>query len=98
MYEASARVPMILTGPGISPGTVVHKLASLFDVYPTVLDVLGLEVAAAAGKLAGASVLPLAQKRPTTDRKDYIVVEYHCEPRPSSRTLFAPALATFGPN
>ncbi len=50
---------------------------SLFDVYPTVLDVLGLELPAA-DKLAGASVLPLAQKRPMPDRKDYIVVEYHC--------------------
>ena len=27
MYEASARVPMILTGPGISPGTLVQELA-----------------------------------------------------------------------
>ena len=40
---------------------------------------LGLELpAAATDKLAGASVLPLAQKHPMPDRKDYIVVEYHC--------------------
>ena len=32
MYEAAARVPMILTGPGVTPNTVIPALASLYDV------------------------------------------------------------------
>ena len=75
MYEAAARVPMILTGPGIVPGTLVTNLASLFDVYPTVLDLMGLTDKTPAD-LAGSSVLPLAQKRIAPgDRKDYVVSE-----------------------
>ena len=32
MYEAAARVPMILTGPGVTPNAVIPALASLYDV------------------------------------------------------------------
>ena len=76
MYEAAARVPMILTGPGITPGTLVPALASLFDVYPTVLDLMGL-ASKTPDDLAGSSVLPLAQKQQPTppNRKDFIVSE-----------------------
>ena len=74
LYEAAARVPMILTGPGISPGTLVTNLASLFDIYPTVLDLMGLADKSPAD-LVGSSVLPLAQKRISPERKDYIVSE-----------------------
>ena len=75
MYEAAARVPMIISGPGIVPGTLVTNVASLFDVYPTVLDLMGFSGQIPAN-LAGSSVLPLAQKRPIPPgRKDYIVSE-----------------------
>lgn len=76
MYEASARVPMIIAGPGIVPRTIIHSVASLFDIYPTVLDMAGLSARAPA-KLPGSSVLPLAQGRAAPGRKDYVVSEYH---------------------
>eukprot|EP00947_MAST-08B_sp_MAST-8B-sp1_P005624 g5624.t1 len=40
-YEASARVPMIITGPGVARNKLVHNLTSLIDIFPTFLDWAG---------------------------------------------------------
>ncbi|HAK55734.1 MAG: sulfatase-like hydrolase/transferase [Vicinamibacterales bacterium] len=42
-YDATLRVPLIVSGPGISPG-VRETPASHVDLLPTILDLLGLEV------------------------------------------------------
>ncbi|MCD8481319.1 MAG: sulfatase-like hydrolase/transferase [Verrucomicrobia bacterium] len=47
LYEASVRVPLALTGPGIPEqqrGTELFAPAELIDVLPTLLDVAGIEV------------------------------------------------------
>ena len=41
MYDSASRVAMIITGPGITPGQQITSLASLNDVFPTVLDMAG---------------------------------------------------------
>lgn len=41
MYEESAAVPLIMTGPGIGAG-VCKAPVSLIDLYPTVLDITGV--------------------------------------------------------
>lgn len=40
MYEASERVPLIISGPklGVQQGKVISSLTSLLDVYPTLLQ------------------------------------------------------------
>jgi choline-sulfatase len=43
LYDATVRVPLVLAGPGIRPGAVVEDQVSLIDIFPTVLDLLGLE-------------------------------------------------------
>ncbi len=43
LYDESAAVPMIVAGPGIPEGKVVSTLASLVDIYPTILDAAGIE-------------------------------------------------------
>ena len=43
MYEASARVPMIIAGPGVPAGRRVSNLTSLLDLYPTMVDIVGGE-------------------------------------------------------
>lgn len=43
-YEGSARVPMLLSGPGIAPGQVRHEVMDLMDVMPTLLDAAGLSI------------------------------------------------------
>ena len=42
MYEESAAVPLIIAGPGVRGGGACDALASLVDIYPTVLDAAGL--------------------------------------------------------
>ncbi len=42
VYETTLRVPFIVRGPGIRPGTRLDLVARTVDVLPTVLDQLGL--------------------------------------------------------
>ena len=41
LYDESAAVPMIIAGPGIPESKVVSTLASLVDIYPTILSAVG---------------------------------------------------------
>jgi choline-sulfatase len=68
MYEESARVPMILAGPGVAAGQVRATPVSLLDVFPTVLDALGMP-----GGHAG-SLLDLAR---APDQERAVISEYH---------------------
>lgn len=43
LWEDGSRVPMIIAGPGIEPGQICNKPAQLLDIYPTLLDLVGLE-------------------------------------------------------
>ena len=56
MYEPAARVPMVLTGPGIAPREI-RTVTSLFDVYPTVMELMGLS-ALTPSDVAGGSIVP----------------------------------------
>ncbi|MCE2512690.1 MAG: choline-sulfatase [Acidimicrobiia bacterium] len=38
-FERSARVPLIMAGPGIAPGTTVTNACSLLDLLPTLLEI-----------------------------------------------------------
>jgi arylsulfatase A-like enzyme len=43
LWEDGARIPMIIAGPGIPQGRVCHKPVQLLDIYPTLLELTGLE-------------------------------------------------------
>lgn len=60
-YEGSARVPLVLAGPGSKPGVVCDDVVELRDVLPTLLDCAGLAVP---DSVDGRSLLPLAQGGP----------------------------------
>ena len=88
MYDSASRVPMIISGPGIAKGSApVTSLASLNDVYPTVMAMARIPEPEG---LAGYSVLDLvpswAAAHPknslataTSDRTrpDFVVAQYH---------------------
>ena len=38
-FERSARVPLIMAGPGVAPGTTAPNACSLLDLLPTLLDI-----------------------------------------------------------
>ncbi|GAB5561361.1 MAG: sulfatase [Synoicihabitans sp.] len=67
LWEESTRVPLIVTGPGIEPGSPTAEPASLLDIYPTLIELTGLPVPT---HLQGVSLSPqltdatAARKRP----------------------------------
>jgi arylsulfatase A-like enzyme len=54
LWDRSARVPLMFTGPGVEKG-VCSKPAELLDIYPTLIDLCGLPKNE---KLEGHSLLP----------------------------------------
>ena len=72
-YEASARVPMILSGPGVQCGEQTEALTSLVDIYPTLMDMAGIEQP---DGLDGQSLLPEATGQPC-ERPDWVLTEFH---------------------
>lgn len=55
LWQESTRVPLIVAGPGIEPG-VCDRPVGLVDVFPTLLELCGLE---SAPELDGESLVPL---------------------------------------
>jgi arylsulfatase A-like enzyme len=58
LWEDGTKVPMIIMGPGIPKGKVCDKPVQLLDIYPTLLELSGLERDA---KHEGNSLVPLLQ-------------------------------------
>ncbi len=72
-YEPSARVPLIIAGPGVEGGRAVDTLTSLVHVHPTLTDAAGLE---RDESLDGHSLLPeLRGEAPA--RPDRAFAEFH---------------------
>ena len=44
LYEHSVGVPLVFSGPGIPEGETSDALVYLFDVFPTICDLAGLEI------------------------------------------------------
>jgi arylsulfatase K len=56
MYESSARVPLVIAGPGVRKGAVVDSIVSLIDIFPTLMDMGGIPQPPG---LDGESLMPL---------------------------------------
>jgi choline-sulfatase len=61
-YEGSARVPLMLAGPGVKPGLVTAPTSNL-DVLPTLCDLAGIDLASIMPWTDGRSLLPLVESR-----------------------------------
>lgn len=72
MYDESVRVPMVVAGPGLPSGTVRRTPVSLVDIYPTVVENMGIEAPAG---LPGRSLFELAHLPDDVARP--IFSEYH---------------------
>jgi choline-sulfatase len=59
-YEESAAVPMIIAGPGIPVGKASSTPVTLVDVYPTIVQSVGLVLDATEQALPGKSLVDLA--------------------------------------
>lgn len=58
LWEQTTRVPFIVVGPGIEPGGRCDEPVELLSLYPTVLDLVGIEPP---HKLEGVSLRPLLE-------------------------------------
>ena len=64
-YEGSARVPLVLVGPGVMAGQRCRNLTSLIDLCPTFMDLAGIPRRAG---LDGESLLPVATGQRSASR------------------------------
>ena len=62
VYETTLRVPLLLRGPGITPGTQIPVVARTVDLLPTVLDLAGL--GADTPRVSGRSLAPALRGAP----------------------------------
>jgi choline-sulfatase len=67
MYEESAAVPLIVSGPGVAAGESCESPVSLVDIYPTVLEATGVSIDQLAdlmGDRPGRSLVQTASEGP----------------------------------
>jgi len=73
LYESSAHVPLVIAGPGVQEGAEVTAPVSLVDIYPTLMEMAGLD---GPPGLDGYSLMPELTGRPSA-RPDWVLSEYH---------------------
>jgi choline-sulfatase len=74
MYEESVKVPMLLAGPGVAP-SVCTTPVDLLDLFPTILQGMGIDPATEMADRPGRSLFELARSAPEPERP--IFSEYH---------------------
>ena len=58
LYEGGVRIPFIVRGPDVRPGSVSGAVVSLIDLYPTFMSMAGMQLDPAL-KLDGCDLLPV---------------------------------------
>ena len=66
-------MPLLISGPGISPGTPCEQSVSLIDIYPTLIDLCGLPTIK---KLEGVSLIPQLEDSKTERERPAITSSY----------------------
>ena len=74
MYEETAGIPMIVAGPEVPAGKVVETPVSLVDLFPTILEAVGVEQTGITDELPGSSLWSLAND---ADQDRSVFSEYH---------------------
>lgn len=74
LYQESAGIPMIMTGPDIKPGVSTTPV-TLLDLYPTILDGVSIDPAPEMADRPGASLFALADQADQPERLAFS--EYH---------------------
>jgi len=69
-YEPSARVPLMIRGPGIAPGTVVKELVANVDLAPTIAQITGARPGLV---MDGRSLLPFLHHPATRTRRPILL-------------------------
>lgn len=70
-YDESTRVPLIVAGPGIAPGSTVDRLAINVDLAPTIAGLAGIETPAF---VDGRSLIPVLHGEAPADWRDLVLL------------------------
>ena len=73
LYEHSISVPLVMVVPGMEKGVRSESLCYLYDIYPTVCDLLQIQPAAS---VTGRSLLPVLQN-PEQKHRDQLFLAYN---------------------
>jgi len=74
MYDTSVKVPCLIRQPGRISPAVRNELLSGYDVFPTLLDYLGI-ADPDSGKRPGRSFRPLLDGNPSLDEREVVVYD-----------------------
>ncbi|MEL6344807.1 MAG: sulfatase-like hydrolase/transferase [Myxococcota bacterium] len=74
VYRSTMHIPLIIAGPGVPEGVVVDDVASIVDIAPTVLDLLGLPPLSPSD---GLSLLPAIHGHPSEASRLVYGESYH---------------------
>ena len=74
LYEHSVRVPLVFAGPGVPAGQRREALAGLIDIFPTLCDLLELEIPES---VEGESLQPCFDDRRATVRDTMLFAYRH---------------------
>jgi N-sulfoglucosamine sulfohydrolase len=88
LYEAGTRIPLIIAGPGVTPGQVRDELVSMVDIMPTVLQMAGARMPVSSEHYAGQDLGPLLRAA-ATDWREYLFTEVNFH----TPQMWAPARA-----
>jgi N-acetylglucosamine-6-sulfatase len=73
-YDSDVRVPLIVTGPGIAPGSHTKALAENVDLAPTFMRLAGT---APRASVDGQSLVPLLHGSVPANWRDAVLIEHH---------------------
>jgi arylsulfatase A-like enzyme len=97
LWEGGIRVPGLLEWPArIKKPMVTDIPCSTLDIYPTILDILGLKVIGQVTPLDGISLLPLMEGRMQERPKPIPFWQYRAAPRKSKPEQYLDAEAATG--
>lgn len=65
LYQATLRVPLLMRGPTIVPGTRIPLVVQSVDLFPTILDLAGVPLPAPVRAIAGRSLAASLRGVPT---------------------------------
>lgn len=60
-YEQANRIPLLICGPSVAPGSTTGQLAQSVDLYPTLAEMAGLPAPAGPQAIDGLSLVPVLE-------------------------------------
>lgn len=76
LYEGGVRIPMIAAGPGIAKSSRNNQYVGIDDIFPTVLELAGVEKYQTIQQVDGKSVVPFLRDKGKTDNEKILLWHY----------------------